>query len=143
MSGQLTLTLEVPAELLDPAGGELSLVVSGIEQRGPSHELRVFACHPQADASTPRTADSGYLGSIFVYGYGLDEGPDPGGADPPSAALPMVRVLRLGPEAWPPRGCRAGAGIELTFVAVLPGQAPGTPGLGPPRVEQVRLERRR
>lgn len=165
MTERTNLSIEVPTELAGPAGGELYLVVSGIEQRGPSHELRVFACNPLADASTARTADNGYLGSIFVYGYGLDE-PDSageaggaggsdaadgasaagaaGGVDSPPgspAALPMERALRVRDDAWPPRGWQPGAHLDLTFVTVQPGQASGAPGPGP-RVSHARLTKR-
>jgi hypothetical protein len=80
-----------PAVALPPGGGERAdIAVSGLEQAGPSYELRVFLGNPAADAQTALTPDSGYAGSIHVYGYG--EPPPPGlGASRPR--MPMTRSL--------------------------------------------------
>jgi hypothetical protein len=46
------------------------LVFAGVDQAGPSFEGRVFLNNPDADATTPRTPDTGYAGAFHVYGYG-------------------------------------------------------------------------
>lgn len=42
----------------------------GVEQAGPSYEVRVFLNNEHVDNSTPRTEEEGYAGSFHVYGYG-------------------------------------------------------------------------
>jgi hypothetical protein len=42
-----------------------------VEQAGPAYEARVFLNNPEADSTTPRTADHGYAGSFHVYGLGV------------------------------------------------------------------------
>jgi len=59
--------------------------VAGLEHAGSSFELRIFLNNPNADERTEPTDDSGYAGSIYVYGYGLE--PDATDARPP----PMTR----------------------------------------------------
>ena len=46
------------------------IVVDGLDQAGPSFELRIFLNNPDADARTAPTEEYGYAGSIYVYGYG-------------------------------------------------------------------------
>lgn len=63
--------------------------VSGLEQAGPSFELRAFLNNPAADAGTEPTEDNGYAGSIHVYGYGQ---PPPDLAE--SDARPRLAMTR-------------------------------------------------
>lgn len=46
------------------------IVVDGLDQAGPSFELRIFLNDPDASARTEPTEENGYAGSIYVYGYG-------------------------------------------------------------------------
>jgi hypothetical protein len=48
----------------------MDLVFEGVEQAGPSFEVRVFLNNPAADENTPQTLETGYAGSFHVYGYG-------------------------------------------------------------------------
>lgn len=48
----------------------MDLVFGGVEQAGPSFEVRVFLNNPAADESTAQTPETGYAGSFHVYGYG-------------------------------------------------------------------------
>jgi hypothetical protein len=48
----------------------MDLVFGGVEQAGPSFEVRVFLNNPSADEGTPQTPDNGYAGTFHVYGYG-------------------------------------------------------------------------
>lgn len=50
--------------------GRADVEVSGLDQAGPSYELRVFIDAPEADAQTPPTPEHGYADSIWIYGYG-------------------------------------------------------------------------
>jgi hypothetical protein len=65
--------------------GRADIVLSGIEQAGPSFELRVFVNNPAADAATAPVLDEGYAGSVYVYGYGT----------PPAGTehIPMTRYV--------------------------------------------------
>jgi hypothetical protein len=63
--------------------------VSGLEQAGPSYELRIFLNHPDAGAETQPTEAEGYAGSIYVYGYGQAP-PGDAGAEP---RMPMTRSV--------------------------------------------------
>jgi hypothetical protein len=68
------------------------LLFGGVEQAGPSFEARVFLNHPDADESTARTPESGYVGSFHVFGYG-----EP--APPAIAEARAKRVSGSGPIA--------------------------------------------
>src|SRR6516225_1447974 len=80
------------------------LVFLGLEHSGPSVEVRIFFNAPQADASTPTTADAGFAGffSIFAHGgcFG-DEGhcdmPERRAADlrPPYALTPITKHVTV------------------------------------------------
>ena len=83
---------------------EPELVFRGVEQAGPSFEGRVFLNNPDADETTPLSAEAGYAGSFHVYGYGIPAPPEmtearsarkPG--DPPVA--PIEKQLRPDGEA--------------------------------------------
>ncbi len=78
------------------------IVVAGLDQAGPSFELRIFLNAPGADAATERAARTGYAGSIHVYGYGnAPEDADArsrsgsGSGSGPGARLPMTRRLTI------------------------------------------------
>jgi hypothetical protein len=60
-------------------------VLKGVEQGGPSFEARVFLDNPSADEETERTPGNGYVGSVYVYGYGAPA--------PPAAAAPTTRSI--------------------------------------------------
>jgi len=42
----------------------------GVDHSGDSYEGRVFLDNPEADPTTPRELESGYAGSINVFGHG-------------------------------------------------------------------------
>jgi hypothetical protein len=63
--------------------------VAGLEQAGPSYELRIFLNNPDADPETEPTEDTGYAGSIYIYGYGQSP-PGGSGAEP---RMPMTRSV--------------------------------------------------
>jgi hypothetical protein len=69
------------------------LVFSGVEQAGPSFEGRVFLGNPDADETTPRTAEAGYAGSFHVYGYGSPA--------PPAVAEAQAEQRSGGPPVAP------------------------------------------
>lgn len=50
------------------------IVLSGVDLSGGSYELRVFVGDPDADADTELSAEAGYAGSVYVYGYGRPPG---------------------------------------------------------------------
>jgi hypothetical protein len=60
--------LALPSHRRDFSRAEI--VVDGLDQAGPSFELRLFVNNPDADEHTPLTKDAGYSGSIFLYGGG-------------------------------------------------------------------------
>jgi hypothetical protein len=91
---------------LGPAGlaerQRADIVVAGLDQAGPSFELRIFLNAPGADAATERVARTGYAGSIHIYGYGnAPEGADAssgsgsGSGSSRGARLPMTRRLTV------------------------------------------------
>ena len=65
----------------------------GVEHAGPSFEGRVFLNNPDADASTPTTAEAGYAGSFHVYAYGWPL--------PPEMAEAKARQAPGGPPVNP------------------------------------------
>jgi hypothetical protein len=48
----------------------MDLVFGGVEQAGPSFEVRIFLNNPAANETTEQTPETGYAGSFHVYGYG-------------------------------------------------------------------------
>jgi hypothetical protein len=91
----VTLAPRVVPSVPIPVGAEeasqlqrADIVVDGVDQAGPSFELRVFVNNPQADAETEPTPDAGYAGSIYVYGYG--RAPQ---ESEPRPRIPMTRYV--------------------------------------------------
>jgi tyrosinase len=68
-----------------PAFKRADLVFDGVGHAGESFEGRIFLA-PEADESTPKTADNGYAGSIYVFGHGRCFG-DPGHCKVPSGPI--------------------------------------------------------
>ena len=111
------------------------LVFLGLEHSGPSVEVRIFFNAPQADASTPTTADAGFAGffSIFAHGgcFG-DEGhcdmPERRAADlrPPYALTPITKHVTV---TGPVRRLIADGvqDVEVTIVPVLHNVPPYVP----------------
>jgi hypothetical protein len=89
--------------------------VSGLEQAGPSFELRVFLGNSDADADTEPAEDDGYAGSIHVYGYGTVLPPDLAESKA-RPRLPMTRTL-IATDAVR-RAARAGPTASVTLVPV-------------------------
>jgi len=88
--------------------------VGGLEQAGPSFELRLFLNNKDAGADTEPAQDSGYAGSIHVYGYGQ---PPPDLAE--SAARPRLAMTRsiIATDAVR-RAAAAGPTMSVTLVPV-------------------------
>ena len=42
----------------------------GVDHSGSSFEARVFFNNPDADETTPRQEDSGYVGAFYIFGHG-------------------------------------------------------------------------
>ena len=111
------------------------LVFLGLEHSGPSVEVRIFFNAPQADASTPTTADAGFAGffSIFAHGgcFG-DEGhcdmPERRAADlrPPYALTPITKHVTV---TEPVRRLIADGvqDVEVSIVPVLHNVPPYVP----------------
>jgi hypothetical protein len=87
------------------------IVVEGVDQAGPSFELRVFVNSPHADGGTEPTTEAGYAGSIYVYGYGRP----PEGSGP---RIPMTRYV-MATDAVRAAAAR-GATAAVTLVPVSP-----------------------
>ncbi len=88
--------------------------VGGLEQAGPSFELRVFLNNAEAGADTEPAEDNGYAGSIHVYGYGQ---PPPELAESTARPrLPMTRSI-IATDAVR-RAARAGGRASVTLVPV-------------------------
>jgi hypothetical protein len=95
------------------AGQQADIVVGGLDQAGPSFELRIFLNNPRADAHTQPTDERGYAGSIYVYGGGQP----PAGVDTRAGSdprLPMTRSVRATEAVQ----TAAAAGPEMTVTLV-------------------------
>jgi hypothetical protein len=103
------------------------IVVSGLEQAGPSFELRIFLENPDADAETEPTEDAGYAGSIYVYGYGR---PPEGAAaeSEPHPQIPLTSYI-MATEAIRAAAAR-GPTAAVTLVPVPFGEPGATIDLG-------------
>ncbi len=105
------------------------IVFEGVEQAGPSFEVRVFLNNPSADATTQKTPENGYSGSLHVYGYGLWP-PGPEGAPEEQDSRPKAPMTRyiIATEAVR-EALRTGKDVTVTTVLV-PSGGPGSPGKG-------------
>ena len=63
------------------------LVFVGVEHAGPPVEVRIFFNTPDADESTPTTADAGFVGFFTIFGHGGCYGDD-GHCDIPEQRRP-------------------------------------------------------
>ncbi len=88
------------------------IVIDGIDQNGPSHELRVFLDNPGADAETEPLPEAGYAGSVHVYAQGgaLD------GLEGVHVRVPMTRTI-IATDAVG-RARARGPAASVTLVAV-------------------------
>jgi hypothetical protein len=98
------------------------VVLSGVEQGGPSFEARVFLDNPSADEETERTPPNGYVGSAYVYGYGAAPPGEPApSVEPATAAAPTTRsIIVTDKPGAEPLVARLGTADEVpvTVVAV-------------------------
>lgn len=90
----VTMPVAVPVS----QGKPLNLVVHGLEQAGPSYEVRVFIGNKSANIGTPLHSQYGFVGTIPIYGYGPSMPTIPGAADK-KARSPMSRELILPEES--------------------------------------------
>ena len=65
----ITFTLELPT---GPGVviARADLTFSGLDDSGPSYEVRIFFNRPQATPATPRTARAGFAGRFALLGHG-------------------------------------------------------------------------
>jgi len=69
--GPRFLFSDVPVSL--PRGRSFSradIRFSGVDQSGPSFEVRVFLSNPKAGTNTPTNLENGYVGAFHIYGFG-------------------------------------------------------------------------
>lgn len=90
----VTMPVTVPVS----QGKPLNLVVHGLEQAGPSYEVRVFIGNKSANIGTPLHSQYGFVGTIPIYGYGPSASTIPGAVDQKPRS-PMSRELILPKES--------------------------------------------
>lgn len=64
------------------------LIFDGVDHSGASFALRVFFNNPAATDETGRSAENGYVGSVYVFGHGGCFG-DEGHCDVPTERRPF------------------------------------------------------
>jgi hypothetical protein len=94
---------------------DADIVVTGLDQAGPSFELRIFLNDPHADDRTEPTGERGYAGSIYVYGYGQPPERAGAGSDP-RPHIPMTRRVKA--TAAVRAAAAKGAEMAVTLVPV-------------------------
>jgi hypothetical protein len=121
----------------------VDVIFEGIDQSGPSYEVRVFLNNPEATPRTPRTPDEGYIGSFHVYGYGswLPEGDSSletasHGAPNDEAQVPITKSVRMTSEAT---SALAVSSLSITAVAIPYGPVSATEAGVDIRIENVFL----
>ena len=104
------------------------IVIHGVDQSGPSFEVRVFLNAPTANVSTGTTPENGYAGSVHVYGYGV--WPDDVGKSESERAAAAASGIRAPIEKTliatePVRAALSkGPNLDVTLVPVFPGDPP-------------------
>jgi hypothetical protein len=105
--------------------------ITGVDQSGPSFEVRVFLNNPNAGIDAPATREHGYGGSFHVYGYGvwpadIGKAPEERAAASKTIRAPIQKTV-IATEA-----IRAAAAqspeITVTLVPVFPGNPPRDAG---------------
>lgn len=114
-------SVAIPVRAEDaPSLKRADIVVAGLEQAGPSFELRIFLNNPHADAHTEPAQATGYAGSVYVYGYGRP--PEGVGAQSDThPRIPMTRYI-MATEAVRTAAAK-GPAAAVTLVPV-PSDAP-------------------
>jgi hypothetical protein len=117
------------------------LAFAGVEQAGPSFEGRVFLNNPEADESTPRTPQAGYVGSFHVFGYGEPAPPAvaEARAKQPEGGAPVAPIEKRVPVPEEMLRAALEGSDELTVTVVPVPVDPGGPVPDKPfeRVEVV------
>ena len=81
---------------------DAEIIARGVEQGGPSFEVRVFLNNEKADADTPADEQHGYAGSFHIYGFGLDKpGETPKHKIPTDYVVPATRAVRAALQQSP------------------------------------------
>jgi hypothetical protein len=81
---------------------DAEIIARGVDQGGPSFEVRVFLNNKDADDSTPPDEQHGYAGSFHVYGFGLDKPGDSGSHKlPTDYSVPATRAIRAASQRSP------------------------------------------
>lgn len=87
---------DVPADV-SPGGRPFmraDIKFHGVDQAGPSFEVRVFLNHPDAKIDTPLNSENGYAGSFHVYGFGTKQAGTPGPKTPTDYSITATEVVR-------------------------------------------------
>ncbi|MGH9719641.1 MAG: hypothetical protein ACRD8O_05475 [Bryobacteraceae bacterium] len=97
------------------------IAFEGVDQSGPSFEVRVFLNNPDANLETPLTPEAGYAGSFHVYGYGTwpeDIGKTTeDGAEPEAIRAPIEKFV-IATEAIR-KSASSGREVTVTVVPVF------------------------
>ena len=128
------LDLQLPPE--DTPLSRADLTFYGIDHSGPSFTVHVFFDRPDATVDTPRTEETGYVGSFSVFGHGGCFGEE-GHCDvrdpvtafdrrPAHPLVPTTRVL-IATEAVRRRSASGAGSVHVTAVAEVRGSALADP----------------
>jgi hypothetical protein len=121
--------VSAPIALAAVGGGfhRADLVFHGLDHSGPSYEVRIFFNRPDATAATPRTAEDGYVRSLYLFGHGgcagqpghceVPESRRPYDIRPPHQLTPATRWVTVTEAAR--RALAAGRHLTVTAVPVV------------------------
>jgi tyrosinase len=69
MKPYVSQPIMITAEVVGASFSRADLILEGVDHSTHSLSLRIFFNNPDANATTPKTAD-GYVGELFVLGHG-------------------------------------------------------------------------
>lgn len=103
----------------------------GVDHSGPSFEARVFLDNPEADESTPLSAEARYAGSFYIFGHGGcfgDEGHcdvEPRRLYDPRPAHPLTPAEKVVIATETIRDTQSrDASVRVTVVPIITGTTP-------------------
>jgi tyrosinase len=97
----------------------------GVDHSGSSYEGRIYVNNPDADETTERSPEAGYVGSYHIFGHGGCLG-DPGHCDveprdpyDPRPGHPLTRARKVVIASEVLREALAGDEVTITIVPVV------------------------